>query len=135
MVLALLAVAGAWIGGWAALFPRWFFDEFPGFGRRWTAVDGPYNEHLVRDVGGFFLALGVIAGVAAVVGTVVLARIVGLGWLVISVPHAAYHFTHLHVYDTLDQVLTVVSLSAGVVASLWVLLFPGRKERAPEPPG
>ena len=127
MVLVLLAGSGAWIGGWAVLFPRWFFDEFPGFGRRWTAVDGPYNEHLVRDVGGFFLALGVIAAVAAVLGSVVAARIVGAGWLVISVTHAAYHFTHLGIYGRLDQVLTVTSLSASVVASLVVLLMPARK--------
>ena len=34
-----------------------FYDDFPGLGRSWVAADGPYNEHLVRDVGALNLAL------------------------------------------------------------------------------
>jgi len=41
----------------ASAFPRSFYDDFP-LGRGWIAASGgAYNEHLVRDVGGLFLAL------------------------------------------------------------------------------
>ena len=44
--------------GLQALFtPRSFYDDFP-LGRGWVAMDGPYNQHLVRDVGSLNLALG-----------------------------------------------------------------------------
>ena len=37
--------------------PAAFYDDFPGLGRMWVAPDGPYNQHLVRDVGELNLAL------------------------------------------------------------------------------
>ena len=52
-----LAVNGAVVGIWALFFPQAFYDSFPGMGRSWVSVDGPFNEHLVRDVGGSFLSL------------------------------------------------------------------------------
>src|SRR3954471_13364403 len=57
VVLALLAFTSAGIGVWAAFAPRAFYDKFPGLGQVWVAVDGPYNEHLVRDFGALNLAL------------------------------------------------------------------------------
>ena len=59
---AALALSSAVIGVWAAFFPHAFYAHFPGGGHAWVAVDGPVNEHLVRDVGqlnlGFALLLG-----------------------------------------------------------------------------
>ncbi|MCH7789126.1 MAG: hypothetical protein IH940_06745, partial [Acidobacteria bacterium] len=66
IALGYLAAMNALIGIWAQFFPRSFFDDFPGAGDAWVAVDGPYNEHLVRDVGAFGLALCVVL-VAAII--------------------------------------------------------------------
>src|SRR3954452_21157003 len=66
VVLALMVVSSAVVGFWAQLAPRSFYDDFPGGGQHWVSVDGPYNEHLVRDVGGLNLALPVAALVALV---------------------------------------------------------------------
>lgn len=52
-------MTGLSVGVWATLFPRSFYDSFPGFHRIWVGVDGPYNEHLARDVGSLYLALTV----------------------------------------------------------------------------
>lgn len=49
------------VGAWALLAPASFYRAFP-LGRAWVAVDGPFNEHLLRDVGGLFLALTVVTG-------------------------------------------------------------------------
>src|SRR5690606_22522979 len=64
IVLALTAAVGTYVGIWAAAFPRSFYDSFPGFGFMWISVDGPYNEHLIRDVGALYLAIAAIAVVA-----------------------------------------------------------------------
>src|SRR3954464_2911879 len=58
--LILLAIAGLYQGVWAQLAPRSFYENFPG-GEGWIAGDGPYNEHLVRDIGGLVNGLAVIA--------------------------------------------------------------------------
>src|SRR3712207_2072212 len=49
--LLLLASAPLVVGMWALLVPHSFYDDFPLPGRNWVSTLGPYNEHLVRDVG------------------------------------------------------------------------------------
>ena len=67
--LTLLGLVGLFVGTWATFFPRSFYDDFPaGSGHAWVAADGPYNEHLVRDVGALNLALAAVAIAALVVG-------------------------------------------------------------------
>jgi hypothetical protein len=126
--LAVIAGASAVVGVWAQAFPRSFYDDFPGAGRVWVAVDGPFNEHLVRDVGGLNLALAFVAVLALVTGSLVAARAAGGGALIYGVPHLAYHALHLDPYDTGDQVALVVSLGLAVVAALVALA-------SPAPPG
>ena len=65
-ILIYLTFAGLLVGVWATLFPQSFYDDFPGAGRVWVSVDGPYNQHLIRDVGALNLALAVVAIVAFV---------------------------------------------------------------------
>ncbi|MFT4227743.1 hypothetical protein [Micropruina sp.] len=129
----LLVVLGVFFGlmpgVWAAFLPESFYADFPVVRPAWVAVDGPYNEHLVRDVGAMFLALGIIALFAAITGGLVEARLAGLGWLVFSSLHFAYHVSHLHVYETLDQWLNVVSQVATIVVAAVVLLLPPRRPR------
>src|SRR5437879_910064 len=49
LMLWVLAFSAFGVGVQAAFFPRSFYDDFP-MGRGWVAMDGRYNEHLVRDV-------------------------------------------------------------------------------------
>lgn len=131
--LAVLALQGLVVGGWAAVAPRSFYDDFPGGGRTWVAVDGPYNEHLVRDFGDLNLALAVVTlvALATMIRAVVVAA--GLGWLVYQVPHLVYHLRHLDVYDTGDQVANVTSLVLSVALPAAVLVAARSTERAPAP--
>lgn len=119
--LTALVLVSAAVGVWATFAPRGFYDDFPGGGRVWVAADGPYNEHLVRDVGALNLALTVVTLVAAV--TLARAAVIAasLAWLVYSVPHLVYHARHLDVYDTADQVSTIVALAGAVVLPSVVL--------------
>ena len=79
VALGLLAVSSLVVGVWAGFFPQSFYDSFPGLGRHWVRVDGPYNEHLVRDVGTLNLGLAALAATAAWRPTVVLVRVRGGG--------------------------------------------------------
>lgn len=120
--LAALAFSGAVVGVWALAAPRSFYDDFPGGGRQWVAVDGPFNEHLVRDVGSLNLALAFVVAIAAVTAAPTLMRVAAGAVLVNGVPHLAYHLAHLDLYDTSDKVGNAVSLSLAVVVAAYVLV-------------
>jgi hypothetical protein len=129
-ILIYLSAAGLLVGVWAAMFPQSFYDDFPGLGRVWVAVDGPMNEHLVRDVGQFSLALSVVTVVAAVTMQTLLVRAVSAAWLVNAVPHFIYHARHLDRYDTVDQIGNIVSLGLLVALPLVTLLLSMRRGQA-----
>jgi hypothetical protein len=52
---------------------------------------GPYNEHLVRDVGALNLALGVLLATAALLLERRLVQVSLIAYLVYAVPHFAFH--------------------------------------------
>jgi len=120
-----LAASAAYTGGWAALAPRSFYDSFPGLGHRWVFLLGSYNEHLVRDVGGLYLALLTISGWAALRPRAETFRLVGLAWEAFSVPHLAFHAAHLNTYAVADRVANVLALGGTVVLAA-LLLVPER---------
>jgi 2-alkyl-3-oxoalkanoate reductase len=106
--------------------PRSFYDDFPGFGLHWVSVDGPYNEHLLRDLGGANLALAAVILFAIFQPTVSLVRAVAAALLVAQVPHFIYHAAHLDVLPTtLDRVLQTASLALALAIPLFVLLRAG----------
>jgi hypothetical protein len=131
VALALLAGTAMLVGVWAQFFPHGFYTSFPSIGGQWVAVDGPYNEHLVRDVGGLNLALAVVTIVALLHRTAVLVGTAALAWLVYSVPHLVYHSTHLELYDETDIVLMIDSLAMAAVMSAWLFLDADRLTAAP----
>ena len=126
-ILAATSLLGIFAGAWAALAARSFYDAFPGFGfGPWVAVDGPYNEHLVRDVGAFYLALAAAGIVALLVRTALPGQVVGVAWLVFSVPHLAYHLHHLEGFAVHDAVGQVVGLGSTVVLAVPLIWPPKR---------
>lgn len=130
VALVVIAAGTLLVGVWAQIFPQSFYDDFPGAGRVWVAVDGPFNEHLVRDVGGLNLALAFVAILALATGSVMVARAAGGGALIYGVPHLAYHATHLGDFDTADAVGIVVSLTFAALAGVAALAAPA-SEPAP----
>lgn len=121
----ILGLSAAYVGGWATVAPRSFYGSFPGLGRRWVSMLGPYDGHLVRDVGALYLALMTISVWAMLRPRAETFRLVGLAWEVFSVPHLAFHVAHLKVYGVGDQVGNVVALGGTVVLAA-VLLVPQR---------
>jgi uncharacterized membrane protein len=123
LLLWLLAFGNLGVGIQALFAPRSFYDDFP-LGRGWVMMDGPYNEHLVRDVGSLNLALVVLVFAALVVGTRTLARTAMIVWLVNAVPHFLYHLGHLSMnMSGGDKVALVATLGFAVVAPILVLVW------------
>jgi hypothetical protein len=121
VLLAVLSVSATTVGAWAAFAPRAFYDNFPGLGQTWVAVDGPYNEHLVRDVGALNLALAVVT-VSALV-TLARSTIVAsaLAWLAYGLPHFVYHARHLGPFDATQAVAVLASVGSTSALALVVL--------------
>jgi hypothetical protein len=119
IALALIAVFMLPAAVQGAFFPRSFYDDFP-MGRNWIAVDGPYNEHLVRDVGGLFLALIVLTVFALRKPTLVVP--VATAWLVWGALHFTYHVRHLAAYDGIDEAALLFTLGFVPAAAIVALV-------------
>src|SRR4051794_28187862 len=134
IALIYLAVVNGIIGIWASLAPRGFYDDFPGGGRVWVAVDGPFNQHLVRDVGAWALGLTVVFVAAAWLMSRHLVTAAGAAALVSSLPHAIYHSRHADVIGAAgDKLTSIGGLYLGAAVGLAVLLAgvrAGRHRRA-----
>lgn len=122
VILALTAAIGLYVGVWAEFLPRSFYDSFPGLGRHWISLGGAYDEHLIRDVGSFYLALTAVSIAGIVARTAVAGRIAGLGWTVFGVLHFGYHVTHLD-GSFADKAGNVITLGISMILGI-ALLFP-----------
>ncbi|MEA2498979.1 MAG: hypothetical protein QOH26_1384 [Actinomycetota bacterium] len=127
LAVLLLAVSALFPGVWALASPRSFFLHFPGLGQEWTRAFPPYNEHLVRDIGSFFLAIGVLLGTAAVTADRRTIRVALFTYLVFSIPHAIWHGQHLTGSGSADRWGPVGALIAGIALSVGLLFAIGRR--------
>ena len=130
VALIVIAFSTGLVGLWATAAPKSFYEDFPGAGRVWVAVDGPYNEHLVRDVGSLNLALAFVAVLALITGSTLLARAAGGAALIYGVPHLLYHATHLDPYGSDDKVALIFSLTIAVLAGVLALAAPTEDDPA-----
>ena len=132
--LIVLTVSSGVIGVWALLAPRSFYDDFPGGGRSWVSALAPYNEHLVRDVGGLYLALTAVLLAAAVIMERRLVIVALVAALVNAVPHFIFHVSHVDGLSTGDQIAQTASLALALAVPMALLpvaiASSGRKEGA-----
>jgi AhpD family alkylhydroperoxidase len=122
---ALLGATGAVnmaVGAWAELAPQSWYRTFPGLGHHWVSAVGPYDEHLVRDVGAALLALGLLMIWTAAAPGAGLLRPAMVSTLVFAVPHFAYHVAAWEHMGTGDNIANAAVLALVVVvpaALLW----------------
>jgi AhpD family alkylhydroperoxidase len=131
-LLLALGIPQAAIGVWALVASRSFYDEFPT-GQGWVAALGPFDEHLVIDIGGLFVAIGAMMVLAAawMRGPVVVAA--SISWLLFAVPHTIWHLTDLGPLSTGDAIANVVTLAVTVGGPLLVLALLRAPARVPPP--
>ena len=121
VALAYLFSSSVVVGVWAYGFPTGFYGSFPGLGRTWVSMAGPFNEHLVRDAGAAFLMIAALAGPGLLKPAMTPPFTVGLATMFFNLPHFAYHMTHLGMYGPIDQVGNVVTLGSAVLCSAWLM--------------
>jgi hypothetical protein len=127
VALVLLGLSAAFVGFWALLAPSSFYTSFPGLGFTWVSEAGPYDEHLVRDVGALYLALLVVTVLAVLRPVVVRPWVAGLAWLVFGVPHLVFHAAHAGPGDAVE----VTALALNVVLAVIACLPAGRPRSMP----
>lgn len=121
VILGLLAAVQAVDGVYALLAPRSFYEDFPA-GRGWVEALPAYSDHLVRDVGGLFLATAVVLAAAAIWLERRLVLVALVSFLAFSVPHTTYHLFNLDGISTGDAIAEAVSLLLTVIGPLVLLV-------------
>lgn len=119
--IAILALTPALVGLWATVAPRGFYDDFPGGGHSWVSAVGPYDEHLVRDVGALYLGSLVLLAFAYAWLDRRLVQAALVSYAVAALPHLVYHLTALEGFDTGDAVAEIAGLALNVVLPLGLL--------------
>ena len=121
--LIYLAFSSLLVGIWAQFWPQSFYTDFPGLGRAWIRLDGPFNEHLIRDVGGLNLGLGLAALFALRFAEARVIQVVCVVAVAFGFPHYVYHLLHLGVLpSSLDQIANIVLLGLNVFVPVALLL-------------
>ncbi len=128
--LAGLALPVVVIGGWALLAPHNWYENFPVGDAHWISSLGAYQEHLVRDFGSLYLALGALLVFAAVVLDRLLVLAVLGASLVFQVPHFIFHAANTEPFSTAGNIVNLVLLAAGLALTLMLL---GMVSKSPEP--
>jgi hypothetical protein len=83
--------------------------DFP-LGLGWVEKLPPYNEHLVGDVGGFYLAFALLFAWAAISLRRALVVPLCTAWSLAALLHFGYHVTHLGGFDIGDAVAETAEL-------------------------
>ena len=123
--LAFLSLGELAVGIWALFLPRSFYEDFPSSGRDWVSTLGPYDEHLVRDVGELNLAFGVLLALVAIRPDRRLVRVSLLAYLVYTVPHFIFHLAQTHAFSMGDNLAQLVGLGFQVALPAAILLGAG----------
>lgn len=134
VLLVLFGLIEVPIGLWPLITPTGFYQDFLGVRTGWVSMDGPFNEHLLRDFGGLNLALAATLIGAAVIGTTAVARLAAIAALLFGVPHFVYHLGHVSHFETIDQVLIIGLTGLSALVPLVLLAIPGRRVSTPVTP-
>ena len=95
------------------------------------SLDGSYNEHFVRDVGGLQLGMAVVCFAAFLRPGVAMVRAAALASVAWQAPHLVYHFVHVGDLPTLgDRVAQSAALAFTLVVAFAVLVATWRPVRA-----
>jgi hypothetical protein len=127
--LGLLALSAAFVGVPAAFVPHRFYADFP-FAASWVDRLPPFNEHLVGDVGEFYVAFAVLFAWAAARPSRELVIPLCTAWAVAAALHLRFHVMHLDGFPTADAIAQTVSLAAVLLLPFAALVALRQSSRA-----
>jgi hypothetical protein len=124
--LGALAAVSLVIGLYAFVWPHSFYDRVLGVDRL-----PPYNQHLLTDVGGFYLGFAVLFAWAAVDRGRALVLATCAAWMVVQALHLAYHVTHLEHFSVATAVAQTLLLAAAPALAVAAALLGARASGRP----
>jgi hypothetical protein len=122
--LGVLAAVSLVVGLYAFVWPHSFYDHVLGVDRL-----PPYNQHLLTDVGGFYLGFAVLFAWAAVDRGRALVLATCAAWVVVQALHLAYHVTHLEHFSVGTAVAQTILLAAAPAVAVAAALLGARPSR------
>jgi hypothetical protein len=122
------------VGGWALFAPHNWYDEFPVGTGHWISALGAFDEHLVRDFGSLYLALGSLLVFAAVTLDRLLVQAVLGASLVFQVPHFIFHAANTEPFSVANNIVNLVLLAAGLALTVMLLMMSARARAAAAEP-
>ncbi len=126
IALGYLTLVSLEVGVWAQFAPRSFYDIFPGLGRAWVRIDGPFNEHLVRDVGGLNLAISAVMIAAFITLSRPLIIVASVATLLYGVPHLVYHIANTDGLASGDVIVSIGGLALFVAVPIALIVVSRR---------
>ena len=129
VTLACLAFSAAVPGLQATLSPTSFYDGFP-LGRAWVQMLPPYNEHLIRDVGDFYIAFAILFAWAAWRPARELVIPLASAWSVAALLHFVFHARHLDGFAVGDAIALLATLATVLALPVLAIVLTLR-ERVP----
>jgi hypothetical protein len=133
LALWILAAEAALVAVPASIAPRYFYDSFP-LGLSWVDKLPPFNQHLISDVGGFYIAFALLFAWAAVTLRRPLIVPLCVAYTIAATVHFVYHVTHLDGFDAADAVGQTVGLALVVALPVIAAVAAPREPRAEHPP-
>jgi len=109
------------LGAWALISPSGWFETFPGGGQHWLPAYGPFDEHLVTDVGATFLAIGLLMLLAAYFLERHVVQIALVAYLAYDIPHFIFHLGNDGVLSSGAQVANGIALGLSVASGVALL--------------
>lgn len=118
--LVSLSVLAIVQGGWQYFFASQFYS-LPTLN-----LLPPFNAHLMSDVGGLGLALGVVLAGAAIFMNRPQVMTALLAYLTYAVSHLLFHLTHLGGFSTAAALFELVPMVTIVLIAIALLTIAGR---------
>jgi hypothetical protein len=115
--LIALAVICTLVGAFAAAAPHAFYRHVIGID-----MLGPYNQHLLTDVGGFYLGFALLFAWAARRPTTELTRAACAAFALVQALHFAYHAAHLDGFSAGEAIQQTVALAVLLVLPVGTLV-------------
>lgn len=128
VLLRLLAAICSITGAFAIAAPHSFYRHVIG-----VHLLGPYNEHLVSDVGGFYLGFGLMFAWAARAPSRQLVRASCAGFALTQTAHFIWHALNLQPFTFAQGTLQTTGLAVFLALPLAVLYLSRSDEPPPRP--
>lgn len=118
LLLTVLSIINLAIGAYATIAPHSFYRHVLG-----VDLMGPYDEHLLSDVGGFYLGFGLLFAWAARTLARELVRASAAAFTLTQALHLAYHALHLEHFTAAQAAAQTVGLGVFLALPTAILIL------------